>query len=483
MIRLCMFFHIRMRSVANRTFCASSFRLTASCAVALCTSLTMGYAHLSDTIKPNAQKLATSSQQQHCDGEILAVVGTNKVITALDLEQRVKLILVTSGIPINADNIKMLREQVLKNMIDEYVQLQTAERFKVLAKDSEIDETLDFMAKEAGTTKAKMIANLTSHGVPVSSLRERIKAQLSWLNFVRAAYGHNIDVTDQEVEERMRKNKENETRDAFRVFEIFLRADGPSQMASVKQQADTLIRKLKEGADFRAIAQQFSNSPSASRGGDLGYLPASQSAGDTSTSTLIGGSGDPKAYENLQVGQVSYPVQTTHGYYIYMLADKRSGGVSAQDKLISYKRILIPLTKGYQPEEDPFLTAHLKALSMASSSGDLLKIAKERDLAIDVTTGKSLAHFPPELKAFFESIPVGGHSQPTLTPEGMVILLVTERKNAEPPKPLTQDQVKEQIENEKLSRVAAQNLNDLVRKTRVELRAKAEFPALRNDYM
>lgn len=443
-----------------------------SCSATLCV------AHLSDTIKSGTEKASKASSVSTASAKILAVVGTERVITEMDLVERIKLILITSRIPINADNIKMLREQVLKNMIDEYVQLMTAEKYKVLATDAEIDETLQHMAKEGGTTVSHMKANFAQHNVSINTLRDRIKAQLSWLNFVRAAYGHNITVRDEDVDARMQKNKDDETKNAYHVYEIFLRADGPGQQSTVKNQADLLIRKLKEGADFRTLARQFSNSPSAARGGDLGFVPASD---ETSGSSLVGGGS--KAYESLLVGQISFPVQTTHGYYIYMLADKRVGGKTEGDKLVSYKRILIPLTKGFKPEEDPYLASHMKALSAATSQAELFKIAKEHDLTIDVAHDKSMAQFPNELKQFFESLPVGQPSQPMLTPEGMMIMVVTDKKSAPPPKPLTRDEVKQQLEDESLTRVAAQNLNDLIRKTRVELRAASEFPGLRYDYV
>ena len=294
---------------------------------------------------------------------------------------------------------------------------------------------------------------------------------------MRAAYGNNITVRDEDVDLRMKKNQGADSKDAFHVYEIFLRADGPGQSTSVEKQANTLIQKLKEGADFRTLARQFSNSPSASRGGDLGFVPAAQSQ---NSSSIVGGGA--KAYESLNVGQVSSPVKTTHGYYIYMLMDKRVGGKTSGDKLISYTRIVIPLTAGFKPEDDPYLASHMKSLSVAESKHELLKIAKESNLTIENENKKSMAQFPADLRKFFDELPVGKASQPMMTPDGLMILIVNEKTTLPPPKPLTREEMREQIESESLSRVAAQNLNDLIRKTRVELRADSEFPNLRYDY-
>ena len=206
--------------------------------------------------------------------DLIAAVD-QKPITERDLAMRVKLILVTSGIPVTDESMKMLREQVLKNMIEEYVQLGTASKYKVAASEKEVLASLKHMAKEAGMTMTQLEEMLKSNGIPLHYLRDRIKAQVSWINFARAAYAHTLHVSDKEVEKRLEAESNKEKEEQFLVYEIRIAADSPSQMPMAKAQADRLISELKKGANFQALAQQFSSSPTASKGGYVGWVTKS----------------------------------------------------------------------------------------------------------------------------------------------------------------------------------------------------------------
>ncbi len=402
--------------------------------------------------------------------DIISVVS-GKPITAKDLDVRVKLILVTSHIPATDENIKALREQVLKNMIEEYVQLETAKKFKVLAKDNEVSNTLKQMAKDSNMSLEQLETTLKREGIPIDYLRERVKAQLSWIHFVRGAYAHTMHISDKDIDNYLAKEKENQQKDQYEIYEIFLRADDLSQLPAVEIQAQDLIKRLKSGASFRTLAQNFSNSPTASKGGYIGWV----------TKTHEGS----KAYHDLEPGQASYPVKTNHGYSIYFLSDRKLAGQAATgDLLVSYKQITIPLTPGFKPEDDPYLATHLEEIMSIATSGSAAvthfeKVAKDRDLKIDTVSDKKLSHFSPEFQNFLKTLSVGKLSMPSLTPEGMVVIMLTQKKAGESQRPLSREEVKEMLESEKLSKIAAQNLSQLMMKAYIKLSNPDEFPNLR----
>ena len=78
--------------------------------------------------------------------------------------------------------------------------------------------------------------------------------------------------------------------------------------------AKAVIEELKGGADFATLAQQKSTGPSASRGGDLDWFPASAMVAPFS-----------EAVAKLEKGKYSEtPVQTQFGYHVILLEDTRS---------------------------------------------------------------------------------------------------------------------------------------------------------------
>jgi len=76
--------------------------------------------------------------------------------------------------------------------------------------------------------------------------------------------------------------------------------------------ADELLKKIKLGANFEAIAREHSTCPSKSKGGDLGWfgpgkmVPAFESA-----------------CKGLGVGSISDVVQTQFGYHLIKLTGRR----------------------------------------------------------------------------------------------------------------------------------------------------------------
>lgn len=385
-------------------------------------------------------------------------------ITGRDLEARVALVLLTSHMPLNDENKRSIREQVLKNMIEELVQLETAKKYKVTAKDAEIKGSLQNIAKENNMSLSQLEEMLKSHGISIGYMRDRIKAQLSWINFVRGAYGHMAHVSEKDIDQYYKKLQESEKKDQYEIYEIFLRVDGSTEDAAVKKQAERIIEEIRKGGNFRVQAQQFSNSPSASNGGAVGWVTAAHEGF--------------KYFSLLEPGQlISKPARTNHGYYIYFLADKKLAGQAAgSEALISYKKIRVPLTPGFKPEDDPYLAMHMNELMACKSVKDLERVAKERDLPTEAAVDRKMAQIPSEMHGFFRSLSVGQVPQPVFTPEGMLFIILTGRRAGEPEKPPSREETKQILESEKLSKFASQYLTQLLSRTYIKLHTPEEFP-------
>ena len=58
------------------------------------------------------------------DIQAISVIVNDEVISRYDVNQRIKLILVTSGIPATEENLKRIEDQSIKALINERIQLQ-----------------------------------------------------------------------------------------------------------------------------------------------------------------------------------------------------------------------------------------------------------------------------------------------------------------------------------------------------------------------
>ena len=94
-------------------------------------------------------------------------------------------------------------------------------------------------------------------------------------------------------------------------------------LVAEEQEAIDLIEKLKGGADFAALAQEFSTGPSGPKGGDLGYFGRGQMVPDFEAAAFA-----------LEIGTFSAkPVQTQFGWHVIKLEDKRVAPAPTLDEM------------------------------------------------------------------------------------------------------------------------------------------------------
>ena len=89
---------------------------------------------------------AFSATLKSQDIQAIAVIVNDEVISRYDVNQRVRLILVTSGIPSTEENIKRIEEQAIKALIDEKIQIQEAIKLEVPDSPNEINLMLENIA-------------------------------------------------------------------------------------------------------------------------------------------------------------------------------------------------------------------------------------------------------------------------------------------------------------------------------------------------
>ena len=102
---------------------------------------------------------------------------------------------------------------------------------------------------------------------------KQVGVQLVWQKLVNARYGADIFIADQQIDETIARLKAGADKPQFLVSEIYLAVDKPEDDVAVRGAAERILQQAKQGAPFATIAGQFSQSPSAASGGDIGWVP------------------------------------------------------------------------------------------------------------------------------------------------------------------------------------------------------------------
>ena len=126
------------------------------------------------------------------------------VITPTDIDQRVALLVIANGAQISADELQRLREQVLRNLIDETLEIQAAKDDKITIKPSDIDRSLQRVAANVKQTPDQLAAFLQNHNSDIKTLRRQIEGEIAWQRLQHDKIESDVSVGDEEVKAAFR---------------------------------------------------------------------------------------------------------------------------------------------------------------------------------------------------------------------------------------------------------------------------------------
>src|SRR5437870_613491 len=258
----------------------------------------------------------TSTPDDRVTDRVLAVVN-NDAITLSELQEAIAVYQYE-----NRDRAQEapteLAQQFLTRMIDTRLQIQEAEREKIVIDDAEVEEELAERLKKMNVkSRDEFEALLKGQGLSMESVKRRIRDELRRGRIVGRKVRLRVSVMEAEVMQYLEANRAKlETGLTYHARHILILPDaGVADAAweNARIRADLLRGQLLQGADFAELAQQNSRDASARDGGDLGTLKRGELAQDIEPQIL-----------SLAVAEVSLPFRSALGYHIFRLESKDS---------------------------------------------------------------------------------------------------------------------------------------------------------------
>lgn len=391
----------------------------------------------------------------------IAAIVNDEIISAFDLDNRVRLIAATSNLPDRPDALRRMRPQVLRTMIDERLQMQEAKRRSVRVSQREINATVANLERQNKMQPGQIWTFLRSRNVDRSALESQLRARISWLKLINRTLMREITVGREEVKDELERLRQLRGKPRMHVQEIFLGVDSPEIESQIRQTADRLISQIVNGARFDALAREFSQSTTAAKGGDLGWITDVELEEELAAALSV-----------MQPGQVSQPVRTLTGYYILLLLDRRTQDKTEQvDTTIQYRQLTMPLLPDApQSEIEAQRELAQQVSDTAKSCNDFVRIGRTiggRDMErLNTVTGSAVAG---PVRQVLMTSEIGSPSNPQRTPDGFVVIVVCSRVQPEFGLP-TLDALEERMRRDRLDRMAQRFMRDLRRTSYVDLR-------------
>lgn len=256
---------------------------------------------------------------------VVAVVN-KEVITWSELYKAMEMELSAQTRDLNdedrANLFKHREASFLEQLIDMKLQLQEAQKIGLKVRDDEIQEAIEGIKKKYQMSDNELRESLAKEGLTFEEYKRKLSDQILISQFLTRQIKNKIVVTDEQVKRYIEKQGRHPgDEDEFRIRQIFFRKpNNEGDRVAIEEKALSIVRRLKAGEDFVALAWEYSEDPSAKIGSDLGYLKKSDMAREF-----------VDVLETMKVGELSKPFWTERGLHIIKLEEKISGRRSKEE--------------------------------------------------------------------------------------------------------------------------------------------------------
>lgn len=387
---------------------------------------------------------------------IVAVVNDD-AISQSDLDARIALAAVSSNLPPTQETYQRLAKPMIRALIDEQLKLQEVKKQGIDVSDDEIDTAMGRIAGQNKMSKEQLEGVFSARHVPLSTLRSQIRATIGWSKLV-ARQSRQTDIGEDEIDDALQRIAANAGKPEYLVAEIFLPAEDPSQDEQAKALADRLIDQMHQGAQFSALANQFSQGAGANNGGDLGWVQQGQLAPELDAALV-----------KMEAGMVTPPIRGFTGWHVLLLRDKRVNAAADPDETeVTLRQATIAAKDDAMRAEVQKAVLDLRdAKPGCSRFSDAVEALGPQD--VKALGPVKLKDLPEQMRSVLMTVNPDEVAPPFTEGNTVTAVVLCSRKMAATGLP-SRDQVLQRLNQEQMELTARRMLRDLRRDAFVDIR-------------
>jgi peptidyl-prolyl cis-trans isomerase C len=218
-----------------------------------------------------------------------------------------------------------LQTKALNKVIDDELVIQAAQQIKVTDLDKKVDQKIRDMKKRYRTDK-QFEDHLQKRNLSQKKLRENLTTQVYVDEYLKQKGISDPDIPEVKIREFYDSSPENYARkETIEVSHILIKVDegaGPEEKEKAYLKIEEIRKEIIKGKDFAEMAKEHSQCNSASGGGSLRYIERGYMPTEF----------DEVAF-TIEKDTVSEIVETTFGYHIILVTDKKSGGIAPYEEV------------------------------------------------------------------------------------------------------------------------------------------------------
>jgi peptidyl-prolyl cis-trans isomerase SurA len=353
--------------------------------------------------------------------EIVAKVN-GQPITNYDLAQRVNFLAAVTNIKLNESNRQRIETDALQMLIDEKLKLAAAQEIDPNIASRSLAMARDLIDSSFQQNDKNGFEVLRELKLDTASIQQKFVTDLAWASFIQAKFSNKLGDVDAKIDAELARMLEDATKPQIQVSELVLVPEPSRPLQDTLRLANEIVSAVTQGANFNAIAQQYSVAGSAQNGGRLGWLSTSQLPQNISD-----------ALAKIDVGAVTPPIQQDGAILLFQKNGERKNGQAdpSQDR-IWLTRALLPLAAAAANADRLEAAARLERDTAGiSNCPDLLKLhdsyGSRMQGRLDNIIVGSLA---PQMLTLVNELQPGVASAPLSFSEGIAVFMLCKREKA-----------------------------------------------------
>jgi len=193
----------------------------------------------------------------------------------------------------------LIREKIKKNELLKFYDFEKADKYS--------DQLLsDFYKRLNFENKDEFNSYLINYNLNISDIKEKLKIETLWNEMIFQKYNNQIKIDKEKIKTKIKNQKK--ILKEYNLSEILFQLDPDEKLLDKYN----LILQNIENSGFKNSANIFSISDSSKFGGEIGWINQNQL-----NDNLL------KEIENLNIDKLTKPIQTSSGYLIIKLNNKR----------------------------------------------------------------------------------------------------------------------------------------------------------------
>lgn len=372
---------------------------------------------------------ASASGQRQADF-IVAVVNAEPITNS---EVRTKLArteqqIIQQGSPLPPRS--ELVPQVLERLISDKAQLQLARSAGVRVDDNAVEAAVQTVARQNQISVDELRRRLKADGIAYSQFESDLRDELLVSRLRQREVDLRVTVSEQDIDQFLREQEGGTELSslALNLAQILVAVPenaSPAQVAALQAKAQQVMDKARGGADFAALANEFSDSPTRGTGGLMGLREADRYPPlfvESTKSLKVGGLAGPirsgagfhilKVIEKRQAGMPGSVITQTHARHILLRLSPKQGETAAMEKLAAFKKRIL------------------------AGQADFAALARENSEDASAKQGGDLGWanpgmFVPEFETVMNGLAPNQISEPLVSRFGVHLIQVLERREAQ----------------------------------------------------